>query len=713
VYTAQTAAFDSSTGTYVPATDTGGVFSPRVRTNISPRIDLQLGKKNTLTLRYQFYRDNESGVLGATTDLPTQATGTSTIEHTFQLSDAEVINDHIVNETRFQYLRDITDSTSVNSAPLVQVPGYFTGGGANNQLSDDHTDHLELQNLTTMSIGAHAIKFGTRVRDNRDADLTNSNFNGSFSFPSLAAYISTLNGTGGQPNKLTYTTGALSAVANVFDAALFFQDDWKANKNLTLSGGVRWESQNHVSDHNDWSPRVSFAYALDGHKNNAPKTVLRGGFGIFYDRFTTGYMLPVERFGVGPNVQTQTSITNPTCFNSTSLSEIDLATCGSPSTNTSTIDQIAPNYHSPSTQQAGASIERQLTKTTTVTATYLHSFGVHQLVVRDANAFIPSPAAPTAAPTRPDPSLGIVDQYYPEAVFKQNQMIVNVNARFTPNFSLVGFYNLTAANSDGGAASDASNSYNLSQDYGRASFALRNMVFMMANYTGPWAIRFNPFLIAQSGKPFNITTANDLTGDNLFNNRPALADSSFCSSPTPGYAQTSFGCLDTQPAVPGQSYTPIPINLGNGPAAVALNLRVSRTFGLGPKLASANSGGAPPPGGGGLGGGGGRGGGGGMPGGGLGPGGLGGGGGGGRGGFAPTNTGRKYNLTFSAQALNLFNDIDYGTPTGIVIPTLNPSTGLYGPGDRFEQSTGLAKGIFSSPTSSAARRIFFQATFAF
>jgi len=77
------------------------------------------------------------------------------------------------------------------------------------------------------------------------------------------------------------------------------------------------------------------------------------------------------------------------------------------------------------------------------------------------------------------------------------------------------------------------------------------------------------------------------------------------------------------------------------------------------------------------------------------------------------NTGHKYSLSFSAQALNLFNDIDYGTPSGTLIPTLNTTTGLYGPGSRFGESTSLARGIFASPTSSAARRIFFQAAFSF
>jgi hypothetical protein len=704
----------------------GGLFSPQTRTNIAPRVDLQLGTKNTLTARYQFYRNSETGGI-TSTSLPAQSTTEISTESTVQLSDSFIVNEHIVNETRFQYLRDYSSTSPASTAPQVSIPQAFTGGGATVQTSNDHTNHLELQNLTTMSVGAHAIKFGTRLRDNADANTSNDDFNGSFTFNSVADYVGALNteagvactpaqassspvvcGTTNAPTKLSYASGVMAARANVFDAALFFQDDWKANRNLTLSAGVRWESQNHIADHDDWAPRLAFAYALDGHKDKKQaKTVLRAGYGIFYDRFAIADLLSTERYNGGPNSQVQTTINNPTCFNSTSLAGIagGLGSCGVASSSTSTIDQVAPGFHSPYIQQAGTSLERQLTKTTTLTLTYLRSFGEHELVTRNSNAYLPN----VAPLTRPDPNEGIVDQFYPEAVFKQNQMIVNVNARISPNFSVMGFYNLTDANSDGGAGEPVSNSYDLNQDYGRASFASRNMVFLLANYQGPWGIRFNPFLIATSGKPYNVTVTQDLTGDNFFNNRPSLAASSFCTSPNPGYAQTQFGCLDTDPAAPGQTYTPVPFDLGNGPAGVAMNLRVSRAFGIGPKLASANANGGPPQGGGPGGGGppgGGRGGGGG---GGFGPGGFGGAGPRGMGG--PTKSNKKYTLTFSAQALNLFNDIDYGTPVGSVIPTLNSTTGLYGPGDQFGKSTNLAGGIFSS--GSAARRIFFNATFAF
>jgi uncharacterized membrane protein YgcG len=700
VYRADTAVLDPATNLYQENPDyTGAIFSPQTHTNISPRIDLQLGSKNTLTLRYQFYRNSQSGGISST-QLPSQATTSTSIENTIQLSDSIIINDRIVNETRFQYLRDTSSTTPVSTAPLVTVPQSFTSGGSSGQHSSDHTDHLELQNITTMSLGKQAIKFGMRLRDNRDANSTNANFNGSFTFASVADYVSALNGTGGLPSKLTYTTGAEAFNANVFDAGLFVQDDWKANRNLTLSGGLRWESQNHISDHDDWAPRVAFAYALDGHKDRKQaKTVLRGGYGFFYDRFSLGNLLTAARLNGGANAQTQVNITNPTCFNATSLSNIDLSTCGVASTTGSTIVRIAPSYHSPYTQQLGTSVERQLLKGTSLTFTYLHSFGVHQMATRDANAYEPLPGTTfynSSTGPRPDPTRGIVDEYDPEAVFKQNQLIFNINAKLTPNFSIMGFYNLTWANSDSGTAS---NSYNLSQDYGRASFASRNMLFLMASYTGKWGISYNPFLIAQSGRPFNIATANDLTGDNFFNDRPALADKADCTATSAQYVQTSYRCFNTAPT---GSYTPIPVNMGNGPAAVAVNLRVSRSFGIGPKLVSATDGaGAPPPGGPPPGGG--RGGpGGGGPGGGFGPGGFGGGGGrGGPGGMGGASTGRKYSLNFSAQALNLFNDIDYGTPVGTVIPG---ST-------RFGKSTALAGGIFSQ--GSAARRIFFQAAFSF
>ena len=711
------AVMPNSSGVYTDYTDYGvSLLSPHERTNVSARIDWQWGAKQTFTARYGFWSESEHGNL-STGSLASASTHESNTDHTIQASDSIVINDHAVNEIRFQYERQNENHYPDSPDRTVSVTGDFSGGGYSGQKSLDHATRLELWDITTLSHNAHAIKFGTRMRDTRDANLTNANFNGAFTFQSAAQYEAMANGLAANnpshtyesfetevndnngPTSASYTTGNESALANVFDVALFAQDDWKVNPRLTLSGGIRWEAQNHLSDHDDWAPRVSLAYALDGNgKDKKAKTVLRAGYGFFYDRLGSGNLLTVNR----ANVQKRYIFNNPTCpstANSSATSCLYATSLGVDDTNPqgvldiSTLSgaslpvqyEVAPHYQSPVTEQLGASLERQILPGSTLTLTYLNSHGVHQSVTRNANQDFDANAANTQKL--------YIYQYFPEAIFKENQLITSINAKFTKNFSLMGSYTYASANSN--ANGSASNADRLNQDYGRAGFVARNQLFLMGSYTAPWGIRFNPFLVAQSGRPFNITLSSPDTLNAFGNQRPYSGTAAECAAGGQ-YVTTSLGCFYTG-STPATDDALIPVNMGNGPAAVAFNLRISRGFGIGPKLASANngqnSGGGPPDGGG-------HGGRGGPPGGGLGPGGLGSSGGRGPGGMmGGASTGRKYNLNFSVQALNLFNDIDYGQPGGSVG---SPS---------FNHSTSLAGGIFS--TGSAARRVFAQVNFSF
>ena len=133
-------------------------------------------------MRYQFERGTRSNVFGSTS-LPSEATGSTTSEHAVQISDSQIINEHIVNETRFQLRLEPSLDNAVSTAPSVSVGGYFSQGGAATQFSNDNLTHLELQNVTTMSAGPHAIKLGLWARDNRDAITTSEGFQRQLQLP--------------------------------------------------------------------------------------------------------------------------------------------------------------------------------------------------------------------------------------------------------------------------------------------------------------------------------------------------------------------------------------------------------------------------------------------------------------------------------------------------------------------------------------------------
>ena len=683
--------------------------NPRTRTNFSQRFDYQVTPGNTLTARYQYWRNTESGDGVGTFSLPTLGFNSLETEHTFQISDTQTLSARTINETRFQYVRQNNNQNPLNTAPTIQVQGAFSGGGNTSGLYTDTQNRYELQNTTYMTFGKHSIKYGGRLRVTQEDYNSDSKFNGLYSFGSrvdptaagcnvpappatcpqisgLVAYQRTLqsiaagnsptaNGGGASFYALNFNTAG-TALANEtwVDGALFFQDDWRIRTNITLSSGLRYETQNNLGDHADFAPRLGLAWGIDANgKNKSPKTVLRLGFGMFYDRFSSDLVLQQQL--QGGSIQQQFLVQNPSFFDPAQT--VPPSQFQATSTSPQTVYKLNPNLRTPYTMQTGVTIERQLTKTANLSVTYLNSRGEHQFYTNFINA-------PVIQNGIVDPVPSEIDyQYQSAGDFKQNQLIVNSSIRLGTKLSLFGYYTLNYANSDtSGASSIPSNPIDLQQDYGRASFDVRHRVFFGGSIGLPHDFRLSPFMIASSGAPFNITTGQDLYGNAVYNTRATLGT---CSSGAPSVIDTRYGCFTTV-TLPGAPV--IPINDATGPGRFTLNLRVSKTFGFGAKKEAQAAGGPGGPGGGtfgrGPGGGGPRGGGGGDHGGGM---------------FGGAASNSRYSLTFSVNARNIFNNVNVANPIG------NLSSPLFG------ESNDLARGPFSSST--ANRRIDLQVSFNF
>jgi len=675
---------------------------PSRRTSFSPRVDYQINPNHTLVTRYSYSKNQRIGGVGGF-NLPELEYDIENSEHNFQLTETAIINKTIVNETRFQFDHSTSRSDGNNTIPTISVLDAFTGGGSQVGQASNTENEWELTNNTSFTKGAHAFKVGMRMRHTSITDISPQNFGGTFTFTSIAGYRATVLGDAQLASQFSIAAGNPETTVSQFDFGGYVQDDWKLRPNFTMNLGLRYENQSNINSELNFAPRIGFAWSPSGGQQ--AKTVVRGGFGVFYDRVGENLTLQARRLN-GINQQ-QFIVSNPNFF-PTIPSVETLQSFAVPVS----IFRLNPDIQSPYTMQSVISVERQLPHNLTIATSYIRVRTLHGLRTRPVNA--PLPGTFTGAPNSGVRPLGVnnnIFEYESTGRFNQNQFIVNLNSRFHRNISLTAYYVLAKANSDAdGTGSYPADPYDLSGEYGRASGDVRHRFVMNGTIRAPWGISLNPFVIVQSGRPFNITLGRDLNGDTRFTERPSFApagaDCSLIIRCTP------FGNFNALPAV-GEPR--IPRNFGQGPGSVTLNMRVSKTWNFGSEGASAQANqqqnregqgndrqrGATMIGGG-MAGGGQRGGG---PGGG-GPGGGGPGGGGrggfGGGGFGGGNAGGRYNLTFSLNFNNILNHTNLGNPVG------NLTSRLFG------QSTSTAGGFGGFGGQGAYnRRIDAQIRFSF
>jgi hypothetical protein len=671
------------------------VLTPNSRTELSPRLDYAINDKHTLVLRLQdeFANADNAGI--NTTTLPSRAYKTTSGEKGGYLTETAILSAKVINETRFRFMHATSSQTGDNTIPAISVSNAFSGGGAGVGHSFSTSNSYEVQNYTSIVQGVHSMKFGIRLLAATNSSTMSNNFNGNYSFSgawgpaldasnnpigtcdqtlpgspgcvqlsSLEQYRRTLlfqqlgyapaqiRSLGGMPSQFTINAGDPYAYVGQIQGGLFYQDDWRVRSNLTLSLGLRWETQTNIHDRSDFAPRIAIAWSPDSKGSKPGKTVIRVGWGLFYDRFSSSQVLNAERY----NGLTLLSYVQQFPNTFPAIPPVSSLTLRS-----LTRYQIDPNLHAPYIAQGAFGVDRQLPKNTTLSVNFMESRGVHMYRMRNINAPLPGSFLYGLANSGLYPygaADGIINNYESDGFMTQKQLIFNVNSRVNNYFSLFGYYTLNWAKSDtDGASSNPANPYNFAEDYGRAQYDTRNRTVIGGSLATPKKfgnLRFSPFISYRSGSPFDITVGRDLNGDSMFDDRPAFAPSG-ASCTASNIKCTKYGNFLVSP-IAGQAFVPIPRNYGTGPSQFSVNLRMSRTWGFGEPRTSAaggfSSGGDH---GGGMRGGGGPGGGG-M----HGSGGMR--GGGSRGGG--DSTGLRYNLTLSLSARNLFNTVNLASPVG-------------------------------------------------
>ena len=692
---------------------------PKRNIFFSPRLDYAINASNTLVARYNYNRSSteNQGVGGFS--LPERGFETINTGHTIQLTETAILNPRTINETRFQYSFNRSEQVGNNSVPALNVSGSFSSGGSQVGQSFNDRHFWELNNFIAQQRGTHSLKVGARVRHVRVEDTNENNYGGTWSFTggfglsSIERYQLTLlmqdqgftpeeiRAAGGGAASFSINSGNPFADVSRTDFGVFVQDDWRVKPNLTFSYGLRYEIQTNAHSKYDFAPRVAVAWS-PGAANSArpPKMVIRVGTGFFYNRFSEMSTLNANRFN-GVNVL-QTFVTEdagrlspPTVAEQQASNVAGLysilnqwsptavPSLGAITPVQQTIWQVDPNIQIPTVWLVGTQIERQLPRNVTMFVGFYNIRIVHVIRARDVNAPLPGTITQTTpGGIRPDPAQGEIYRYEASGQFNQRQFFIGFNSRLSRTIQFSANYNLSKSTNDtdgqGGALFPV-NSYDASGEFGRSSFDIRHRFTVFGTVNLPWwKIVLNPFVVANTGPAFNITTGQDLNLDRQANERPSFAGpNANCSAST--IRCTRFGNFNLVP-LPGE--TIIPRNFGQAPGAFVVNLRVSRSFAFGdagsggnaarPQVANAPMMGGPRM--------------------------MSGGPGGPQGGPPPSE--KRFNLNVSLNFQNLFNRVNLSTPVGnLSSPSFGESLGL-----------GGTFGPFSGGGSSGAgnRRVYAQ-----
>lgn len=273
-------------------------------TNVA-RIDHQLTSKDSLSYRNQFDKQERSDVNSNLGFGQRFSASTKLLAQSHALSHTRAFSPSLINEFRFSYgRRNLAFPENDPITPTVIITGGFTVGGSSNFPQGRIQNTFQYQDVATHLAGRHSLKMGGDYRRVRLLDINGFDTKGTWRFDSLAEFIN---------NRATQLTQAVTTATSDSRqnlAYFFFQDDFKATRDLTLNLGLRYEFTSYPfglfgatlpevravgvpgparPDKNNWAPRFGLAYSPSSKEGWSHKlfgngqTVFRGGYGVGYD----------------------------------------------------------------------------------------------------------------------------------------------------------------------------------------------------------------------------------------------------------------------------------------------------------------------------------------------------------------------------------------------------------------------------------------------
>ena len=515
------------------ANPTGSAFyanvsAPQRDTEFSARAAHQFGDKHSAYVQYSYqdWTGQNQGVGGQTlaeAGYNRQYREDDLVAHVDSTLSAVLLNQlSIVAE------HDDGRNSNVAESPQMSVSGDFTGGSAQaDAFASEY--NFRIYEMATWTRGRNMFKIGAGTPHiSRRAYDDKTNELGSYTFgPTVDANGKVLasaieNYNSHHPSAFSQNSGDTHFVYHQQEMGAFIQDQFKVNSRFSITPGLRYDWQNFLATKRlGFAPRVSFAWVLD----EDAKLVVRGGGGIYYDRFGSGPLLDLVRYEKPRRQSLLYPLLAPAQQPSSGCEPVtvdceqsDPANPGPHPMRT----ELKTNAKTPYQIQYGLSIERQLGEKATAIVSVYSARGIDEFRSVDVNApAITITNGDITVGARPNPNFSRIRQMQPEGFWQGDGMDISYRGRFNKYFTGFGRYTWSHYEANtGGIGWYPQNQYDPNDEWSNAGWDRRHRVGMYAMFNPESVLNLSAGVFANTGTPWTELTGTDAYGDDLFNTRP-------------------------------------------------------------------------------------------------------------------------------------------------------------------------------------------------